>query len=158
MRCSYQLTSHCSFTTTPPLVDSAALAAAVRRATIEVLTLTLHARPSNIAYIGPSRLTARVRVSVAADGEATLLFLGDAEVALVDGVEREYEEEEEEEGQVQQQEEDGWRDVKVAGGMLFAVVRRVVQLTGRRIPDPVVSRTVVAGDLRMFSCYPLFFI
>lgn len=144
---------------------------------MEVHTLALNARSCAIAYTGPEELTSRVRVVVAADGSAVLSFPGGVEAAIVAGgakvvAEQELEEEKEgqeekqgqEEAQEEQEEEEkegagdegwggneGWERMQIAEDVLFDVVRRVVQLTGRRIPDPVVSRVTTVGDLCRFS-------
>lgn len=48
----------------------------------------------------------------------------------------------------------GWANLRLRGDVLFDVVKRVVQLTGRRIPDPEVSKMKTIADLRM-SPFPL---
>lgn len=143
------LTNHRRFTATPPLEDPVALAWAVRRAVVEVLTRTLNSRSGIIAYTGPEELTSRVRVVVAADGSATLSFPGGVEAAIVAGGEAEVVVEQKEE--VERARDEGWAQMRIAEDVLFDVVRRVVQLTGRRIPDPVVSKIATVGDIRRFS-------
>lgn len=143
------LTNNRRFTATPPLEDPVALAWAVRRAVVEVLTRTLNARSGIIAYTGPEELTSRVRVVVAADGSATLSFPGGVEAAIVAGGEAEVVVEQEEE--VERAGDEGWAQMRIAEDVLFDVVRRVVQLTGRRIPDPVVSKIATVGDIRRLS-------
>lgn len=140
------------FTTTPPLSDPDELVCAVRRAVIEVHTLALNSCSRFIAYTGPVDLTRRVRVAVAADGSATLLFPGGVEAAIVAGgiADEEGKEEVEEEEGEKEVDAAGWTQMRISEDVLFDVVRRVVQLTGRRIPDPVVSRVATVGDLRMF--------
>lgn len=142
-------TNYRRFTTTPPLEDPVALASAVRRAVVEVHTRALNARSGTIAYTGPEELTSRVRVVVAADGSATLSFPGGVEAAIVAGGEAVVVAEGE--GEVERAGDEGWAQMRIAEDVLFDVVRRVAQLTGRRIPDPVVSKIATVGDIRRFS-------
>lgn len=85
-----------------------------------------------------------MHVTVAEDGSATLLFPAGIEAAIVSG----------EAITVPADAENGddWMQLRINEDLLFTVVRRVVQLTGRRIPDAVVSKVVTAADLGMCAC------
>lgn len=85
-----------------------------------------------------------MRVTVAEDGSATLLFPAGIEAAIVSG--------ETTAVPVDAEDGDDWMRLRISEDVLFAAVRRVVQLTGRRIPDAVVSKVETAADLGMCAC------
>lgn len=45
----------------------------------------------------------------------------------------------------------GWANLPLKQELLFDVVKRVAQLTGRRLPDPEVSKMKTVVDLREIS-------
>lgn len=85
-----------------------------------------------------------MRVTVAEDGSATLLFPAGIEAAIICG--------EAIAVPADAEDSDDWMRLRISEDVLFAVVRRVVQLTGRRIPDAVVSKVETAADLGMCAC------
>lgn len=109
-------------------------------------TLLLNAQSTAISSVAADA-TAAVRVTVAEDGSATLLFPAGYEAAIVAG------EAAADEHEADIDDDEGWMRMPIAGDVLFDVVRRVVQLTGRRIPDPVVSKVTTAADLGMYIVY-----
>lgn len=116
-------------------------------------TLLLNAQSTAISSVAADA-TAAVRVTVAEDGSATLLFPAGHEAAIMAG---ETAGEHEHEAHINNDDDDdddeGWMQMQIEGNVLFDVVRRIVQLTGRRIPDPVVSKVATAADLGMYIVY-----
>lgn len=47
----------------------------------------------------------------------------------------------------------GWANLPLKQELLFDVVKRVAQLTGRRLPDPEVSKMKTVVDLREISLF-----
>ncbi|KAL7276721.1 hypothetical protein RUND412_000258 [Rhizina undulata] len=146
------------------LTSTTAIHRAVHRAIVEVFTATLNGRPPTTAteseYTGPEENTSRVSITVSESGEARFEYAtAEIEAAILRSAEdgafaedqiREYKEEEvypelEEKPVwlIEGLEGRGWVELGLGaenGAVKFAVFKRVMQLTGIRIPDPEITQ------------------
>lgn len=157
-----------SFKTNHKFTSNTSLLRAVHRATIEVYTATLNNHPFTTLYTGPESLTETVSISISPSSAATFSYPPSTEAAILSLLSFDttdpannhvYTEDElfpPDSPLPEWVEHTAWTALPLnEEGVRFEVVRRVLQLTGVKVPDAEATKMKTVAQMCMISSLSL---